>query len=269
MLRREALRGKDTAGKGGHTAKNRRGPLALDDARHECTWNGKPVDLTVTEYLLLKALAMRPGHVKNRDQLIDLAYGENIYVDDRTVDSHIKRIRKNSASSIRTSPRSKRSRRRLQIQGRLGKTRRGLFGGLTLRIMAVNMIAPLVLVLGILYTGQYRDSLISADLETLKAHAQLFAEAVSESAIRPVDRGRPFMFAKPEEIEALSPELSRRIIHRLSEATGSHARIFDQNGKILADSLDMGPAPQTGADNGAAAVGDKKNHLESRPLHGA
>ena len=106
------------------------------------------------------------------------------------------------------------------------------------------MIAPLVLVLGILYTGQYRDSLISADLETLKAHAQLFAGAVAESAIRPVERGRPFMFARPEEIEALSPELSRRIIHRLSEATGSHARIFDQNGKVLADSLDMGPPGQ-------------------------
>jgi two-component system, OmpR family, response regulator ChvI len=95
LLRREALRGKDIAGKEAVAGeKTERGPLALDDARHECTWNGKPVDLTVTEYLLLKALAMRPGHVKNRDQLIDLAYGENIYVDDRTVDSHIKRIRK-------------------------------------------------------------------------------------------------------------------------------------------------------------------------------
>lgn len=71
-----------------------RGPLTLDDARHECNWKGKIVDLTVTEYLLLKALALRPGHVKNRDQLIDMAYGENIYVDDRTIDSHIKRIRK-------------------------------------------------------------------------------------------------------------------------------------------------------------------------------
>lgn len=71
-----------------------RGDLALDDSRHLCTWKGKPVNLTVTEYLLVKALAMRPGHVKNRDQLIDLAYGENIYVDDRTIDSHIKRVRK-------------------------------------------------------------------------------------------------------------------------------------------------------------------------------
>lgn len=71
-----------------------RGHLELDDARHLCTWKGRPVNLTVTEYLLVKALAQRPGHVKNRDQLIDMAYGENIYVDDRTIDSHIKRVRK-------------------------------------------------------------------------------------------------------------------------------------------------------------------------------
>ena len=71
-----------------------RGHLELDDARHLCTWKGDPVNLTVTEYLLVKALAQRPGHVKNRDQLIDMAYGENIYVDDRTIDSHIKRVRK-------------------------------------------------------------------------------------------------------------------------------------------------------------------------------
>jgi two-component system, OmpR family, response regulator ChvI len=71
-----------------------RGHLRLDDARHLCTWKNRPVNLTVTEYLLLKALAVRPGHVRNRDQLIDMAYGDNIYVDDRTIDSHIKRVRK-------------------------------------------------------------------------------------------------------------------------------------------------------------------------------
>lgn len=71
-----------------------RGNLILDDDRHICTWKGTPLTLTVTEYLLLKSLAQRPGIVKNRDQLIDMAYGENIYVDDRTIDSHIKRIRK-------------------------------------------------------------------------------------------------------------------------------------------------------------------------------
>jgi len=71
-----------------------RGDLVLDPDRHLCTWKGEPVNLTVTEFLLLQSLAQRPGHVKNRDQLIDAAYGENIYVDDRTIDSHIKRLRK-------------------------------------------------------------------------------------------------------------------------------------------------------------------------------
>jgi two-component system response regulator ChvI len=71
-----------------------RGDLILDPARHQCTWRGENVDLTVTEFLILKSLAMRPGHVKNRDQLMDGAYGEHIYVDDRTIDSHIKRLRK-------------------------------------------------------------------------------------------------------------------------------------------------------------------------------
>jgi len=71
-----------------------RGDLLLDETKHTCTWKGKPVQLTVTEFLLVKALALRPGMVKNRDQLIDAAYGENIYVDDRTIDSHVKRIRK-------------------------------------------------------------------------------------------------------------------------------------------------------------------------------
>ncbi|MBM3592469.1 MAG: response regulator transcription factor [Alphaproteobacteria bacterium] len=71
-----------------------RGDLMLDETKHTCLWKGKPVQLTVTEFLLVKALALRPGMVKNRDQLIDAAYGENIYVDDRTIDSHVKRIRR-------------------------------------------------------------------------------------------------------------------------------------------------------------------------------
>jgi len=71
-----------------------RGDLVLDETKHTCMWKGKQVQLTVTEFLLVKALAVRPGMVKNRDQLIDGAYGENIYVDDRTIDSHVKRVRK-------------------------------------------------------------------------------------------------------------------------------------------------------------------------------
>lgn len=71
-----------------------RGNLILDISRHLCTWGGEAVNLTVTEFLIVKVLAARPGLVKSRDQLMDAAYGEHIYVDDRTIDSHIKRLRK-------------------------------------------------------------------------------------------------------------------------------------------------------------------------------
>ena len=91
LLRREASRGGTE--KGGEAIITR-GELTLDGNRHLCTWKNQAVELTVTEFLLLKALAQRPGHVKSRDQLMDSAYGENIYVDDRTIDSHIKRLRK-------------------------------------------------------------------------------------------------------------------------------------------------------------------------------
>ena len=66
----------------------------LDPDRHLCKWKGEEIRLTVTEFLILYSLAQRPGLVKNRDQLIDTAYGETIYVDDRTIDSHIKRMRR-------------------------------------------------------------------------------------------------------------------------------------------------------------------------------
>lgn len=71
-----------------------RGELSLDPNRHACTWKGDQVRLTVTEFLILQALAQRPGYVKSRDQLMDAAYDDQVYVDDRTIDSHIKRLRK-------------------------------------------------------------------------------------------------------------------------------------------------------------------------------
>jgi two-component system, OmpR family, response regulator ChvI len=72
----------------------RRGSLTLDPLRHACSWSGANVTLTVTEFLILQALAQRPGFVKSRDALMDAAYDDQVYVDDRTIDSHIKRIRK-------------------------------------------------------------------------------------------------------------------------------------------------------------------------------
>ena len=72
----------------------KRGKLSLNMSRHECFWNELPIKLTVTEFLLLESLASRPGYVKSRDQLMSAAYDDDIYVDDRTIDSHIKRLRK-------------------------------------------------------------------------------------------------------------------------------------------------------------------------------
>ncbi len=71
-----------------------RGRLSMDPARHKVKWDGKDVTLTVTEFLILEALAQRPGVVKTRNQLLDVAYQDDVYVDDRTIDSHIKRIRR-------------------------------------------------------------------------------------------------------------------------------------------------------------------------------
>ncbi len=89
-----ALLRRNDASRGDGAGSLVRGDLLLDETKHQCTWRGQDIQLTVTEFLLVKALAARPGMVKSRDQLIDAAYGENMYVDDRTIDSHIKRVRK-------------------------------------------------------------------------------------------------------------------------------------------------------------------------------
>ena len=91
---KSVLRRRETAAATGDTQLMVRGHLALDPTRHLCAWKGQPIELTVTEFLILKARAQRPGHVKSRDQLLDAAYGEGGFVDDRTIDSHIKRLRK-------------------------------------------------------------------------------------------------------------------------------------------------------------------------------
>jgi len=94
LLRRKELAQSPAAAGTAAEAPIVRGPLILDPARHVCTWKDKEVSLTVTEFLLLKSLAQRPGMVKSRDNLMDSAYGEHVYVDDRTIDSHVKRLRK-------------------------------------------------------------------------------------------------------------------------------------------------------------------------------
>jgi two-component system, OmpR family, response regulator ChvI len=96
VMRRSQGRDAGGAGKANGQASNtiERGQLVMDQERHTCTWSGQPVTLTVTEFLILHALAQRPGVVKSRDALMDAAYDDQVYVDDRTIDSHIKRLRK-------------------------------------------------------------------------------------------------------------------------------------------------------------------------------
>ncbi|EAQ46808.1 MAG: DNA-binding response regulator [Roseobacter sp. MedPE-SWde] len=95
LLRRQDALNSDEAGiEAPETKVMDRGNLRMDPLRHAVSWKGKDVSLTVTEFLLLQALAQRPGFVKSRDQLMDVAYDDQVYVDDRTIDSHIKRLRK-------------------------------------------------------------------------------------------------------------------------------------------------------------------------------
>jgi two-component system response regulator ChvI len=94
---RAVLRRRDAAADGERAEDDRpiaRGRLSMDPVRHQTAWGGEAVTLTVTEFLILRALAQRPGVVRSRDQLMDAAYDDEVYVDDRTIDSHIKRIRK-------------------------------------------------------------------------------------------------------------------------------------------------------------------------------
>jgi two-component system, OmpR family, response regulator ChvI len=103
---RAILRRQDLAKGGTDAASNEpepvlleRGRLVMDPARHKVLWDGKEVTLTVTEFLIREALAQRPGVVKSRNQLLDIAYQDDVYVDDRTIDSHIKRMRRKFRAS--------------------------------------------------------------------------------------------------------------------------------------------------------------------------
>ena len=92
ILKRTAISNNKNIGKNDSLIE--RGNLLLNMDRHECHWKNERIKLTVTEFLLLESLVNRPGYVKNRDQLMSAAYSDDLYVDDRTIDSHIKRIRR-------------------------------------------------------------------------------------------------------------------------------------------------------------------------------
>ncbi len=95
ILRRvELSNAPDSSATSEPNARIERGRLTLDPERHRVAWDGKLVTLTVTEFMILEALAQRPDVVKSRSQLMDVAYQDDVYVDDRTIDSHIKRLRR-------------------------------------------------------------------------------------------------------------------------------------------------------------------------------
>jgi two-component system response regulator ChvI len=99
LLRRQEVVSGDAVTEAEAAQVMQRGELSMDPLRHAVIWKGRDVSLTVTEFLLLQALAQRPGFVKSRDQLMDVAYDDQVYVDDRTIDSHIKRLRKKMRSA--------------------------------------------------------------------------------------------------------------------------------------------------------------------------
>lgn len=131
-----------------------------------------------------------------------------------------------------------RRRRRRQadntLHGRWRRAGRGLTG-LTVRILGVNLIPLLVLGIGISYLGQYKASLVRAELETLKAQAQLFAGAISEGAVRPL----PIADLDDTDAEILVPELSRRMVRRLGETTENRTRLLDVEGSTIGDSYEL------------------------------
>ena len=153
ILRRTEVR----AGAGGEAASRAAGPiergrLTMDPARHRVTWDGEPVTLTVTEFLILETLAQRPGIVKTRNQLMDAAYQDDIYVDDRTIDSHIKRLRRKFRAGRSRVRRDRDAlRRRLSLLRGMMPRARTTSGDLALRwsgrisltrrILAVNIFA--------------------------------------------------------------------------------------------------------------------------------
>jgi len=113
---------------------------------------------------------------------------------------------------------------------------RDQMSGLSLRILAVNIIAIMILGLGILYLGQYTDSLIEGELTRLRSEAQLFSGAIAEGAVRPVFQVSPLPFDNPQQIEAIKPDLARRMVRRLGEIGDARIRLYAIDGTLLTDS---------------------------------
>ena len=183
-----------------------RGRLVMDPARHKVRWDGKEVSLTVTEFLILEALAQRPGVVKSRNQLLDVAYNDDTYVDDRTIDSHIKRIRRKfraAAAELRCDRDPLWRRIPLRRAVREADLALSWSGRWTLgyRIFALNILTLLLVALSTLYLDVFRNRLSKertqqTRIETATAAAALAHVPQPRMAGAPRDHvenyGRPF-----------------------------------------------------------------------------
>lgn len=131
---------------------------------------------------------------------------------------------------------------------------------LTVRILSVNIIAIMILGVGFLYLGQYTDSLIEAELESMRSEARFISGALSEGAVRPVFQISPIPFEDPMEIEAVKPSLARNMIRRLGESGTSRIKLFSVDGSILADTHKLlGP-------NGAVQMETLQSPLQPRGI---
>lgn len=131
---------------------------------------------------------------------------------------------------------------------------------LTVRILSVNIIAIMILGVGFLYLGQYTDSLIEAELESMRSEARFISGALSEGAVRPVFQISPIPFEDPMEIEAIKPNFARRMLRRLGESGTSQIKLFSVDGSILADTHRLlGP-------NGVVQVENLRNSSNSRTI---
>jgi DNA-binding response OmpR family regulator len=183
--------------------------------------NEAVIQLTVTEFLLVKALAARPGMVKSRDQLMDAAYGEKVYVDDRTIDSHIKRLRKKFRNADDDFDHDRDAvRHRLSLQG-------NLMSRLLRDILLVNLLPVVLIFAALFYLDQYQQGLLANEVAALRSQAQIYAGALAQSAVQ----------NNPSSQPVLNQDLAQPLLYQLIEPTpNAQALIYGPDGQIIANS---------------------------------
>ena len=223
-----------------------RGDLVLEPSRHLCTWRDQPVTLTVTEFLILKSLASRPGHVRSRDQLMDATY-DDTRLCRRPHDRQPHQAPPQEVQGHRRDVRPDRDavRGRVPLQGHMTRppaseirrdahrpprqVHRGPFSSLTRRILAINVLALGIVVVGLLYLDDYRQGLIDAKADALATQGEIIAAALGETVV----------VGDAEGIYEIDIDAARQLLSRLVLPTGRRARLFAGDGRLIADSRQL------------------------------